>query len=161
MLLAIVIASLIIPLSGSITSRNLKSSWYVFLMPWLSMANWFLICRRSWPAFSFWIVLFKPFSPKINEVILSRLRLAAAALMIISTPSAAAWCSLYYDEFLLFPENLPFLFLLLSLFPPLWSLTPPPILLDMLICSVILSQISSTQSLLFKRSNIPSHPIIM
>jgi len=36
------------------------------------------------------MVFFRPLSPKINEVILSRLLLAAAALIIISTPSAAA-----------------------------------------------------------------------
>jgi len=32
----------------------------------------------------------RPFKPRINEVILSKERLAAAALKIISTPSAAA-----------------------------------------------------------------------
>jgi hypothetical protein len=36
------------------------------------------------------MVLLSPFNPKIREVILSRDRLAAAPLIIISTPSAAA-----------------------------------------------------------------------
>jgi hypothetical protein len=39
---------------------------------------------------SFWIVFFKPLRPNINDVILSNDLDAAAPLIIISTPSAAA-----------------------------------------------------------------------
>ena len=128
-------------------------------MPWLSIASYCLIWERSWPPFSLLMVFFRPFKPRISDVMLSRLLLAAAALIMISTPSAAAWCSLYSDELPLFPGY--FLFRFTSLFPPLWSPPPPPILLEMLICSVIWSQISSTQSLLFSRSKMPSQPIMM
>lgn len=114
------------------------------------------------------MVFFKPLSPRIKDVILSRERLAAAPRIMISTPSAAAWCSLYwltppFDLFLLL-ELLPFaiyLFLLSSLLPPLWLPSPTPILLDKLIYSVILSQTISTQSLLLSLSKIPSQPIMM
>ena len=110
--------------------------------------------------FNFSIVFFNPFKPRINEVILSKDLLAAAARMIISTPSAAAWCSLYKPGpfFLLYWALAVATFF--SLFP-LCSPRPLPILLLVEICSVILFQISSTQSLLFSLSNMPSQPIMM
>lgn len=82
---------------------------------------------------------------------------AAAALIMISTPSAAARCSLYEVPplfvFALFVFDLSRL--------PLFMPSPLPILLLILIYSVIRFHISSTQSLLLRRSKMPSQPIMI
>jgi len=61
------------------------------LTPWFSAESYYLIyCKSIEPVFNFYIVLLRPFNPRMRDVILSRDLLAAAPLIIISTPSAAA-----------------------------------------------------------------------
>ena len=79
--------------SSALTSSYSKSCSYVCLMcRWSSWFWWRTYCR-VWPWFNFLIVVFRFFRPKMRIVMLSRERLAAASLRLISTPSAAAMCS--------------------------------------------------------------------
>lgn len=98
--------------------------------------------------------------PKIKEVMLSRDLLAAASLRTISTPSAAAKCSLYW----LFEWCLSLMSLFLSrLFAFLLGASLLLKKADGLdeVCSMILSHTQSIVCLLLSLSKIPSHPIMI